>query len=298
MSDAARPCDAPLVVGVGEVLWDLLPHGPVLGGAPANFACQARRLGARAAVIGAVGADALGERARNRLEALGVDHRALATVSHRVTGTVDVFVGQDGEPSYRIAEPAAWDFIPLTADACALALTADAICYGSLAQRRAPSRASIGAIVDAARPSCLRVFDVNLRYPWFDPDVIVSSLGRSSVVKLNESELDVLADVLGLDGAESVRLEQLAVRYRLRLVALTKGRAGCRVFAGGQHEEHPGFPVDDVVDTVGAGDAFSAALVVGMWRRLPLRAIAETSNRVASLVCRQAGASASMGSVS
>jgi fructokinase len=298
MSDVYHRTDVPLVVGVGEILWDLLPDGPVLGGAPANFACQARRLGARAAIISAFGADALGQQARHQLDLLGVDHSAIATVPEQATGTAAVTIGPHGEPAYRIAEPAAWDFIPPLPGAFQRVVSADAICYGSLAQRGAVSRATIRAVIDAASPGCIRVFDINLRHPWIEPEAIVDLFERSNVVKLNESELDALAEILDLRGDEGERIEQLAARYRLRVVALTKGSSGCRLFADGQHVEHDGFPIEAVVDTVGVGDAFSAALILGLWQGLPLRAIAETSNRVAGQVCRQSGASVSIGSLS
>lgn len=296
MSDADHRAAAPLIVGVGEILWDVLPSGRVLGGAPANLVSHARRLGARGAMISAVGDDEPGRLARHELELLGVDHSGVATVAEYPTGTVDIAVGSDGEPVYRIAEPAAWDFIQPDPKAFELAGSANAICYGSLAQRGAVSRGTIRALIDAAPRSCFRVLDVNLRPPWVEADVLVALLERSDVVKLNESELDVLTDILALRGGQSVRIEQLAARTRLRLVAVTKGSAGCRLFADGEHAEHDGFAIDAVVDTVGAGDAFTAALIFGICRGLPLHTIAQTSNRLASQVCRQAGATASTGS--
>ena len=291
MSEQLGAEEVPLVVGVGEILWDLLPQGPVLGGAPANFASHARRLGARAALISAVGGDPLGERATDSLELQGIDHSAVATVSAHPSGTVHVDLGRDGEPAYRITENVAWDFIPNTPAALVLASAADAICYGTLALRGAVSRATILAVIDAAAPACIRVFDVNLRPPWVEPDVIATLLQRSDVVKVNDAELEVLTELLDLEGEEEERVEQLAARYPIRVVAVTKGAAGCRLFARGRHVVHPGFPAGEIVDTVGAGDAFSAALALGVWKDLPLSLIAETSNRVARDVCRQSGAS-------
>ena len=292
MSDVDRRTEAPFVVGIGEILWDLLPGRRLLGGAPTNFACNARRLGARAAIISAVGRDPLGRAALDQLHRLGIDTGSVALLPDHATGIVDVTVGADGEPDYRILEPAAWDFIPATPAAFEAAASADAICYGTLAQRQVTSRATIRTLNAAALPRCLRVLDVNLREPWVRPQVIVDLLERSNVAKLNESELTRLAGILGLAAEEGERIEQLAQRYRLRLVAVTKGRSGCRLFAAGRHAEHPGFLVDDIVDTVGAGDAFTAAMVVGMLSGLSLQSIAETSNRFASEVCRGSGASA------
>jgi fructokinase len=288
MSDPERP----LVVGVGEILWDLLPAGPALGGAPANVACQARRLGAASALISAVGADPLGDRARHLLELLGIDDSAVARLDEHPTGTVLVEVGAGGEPRYQIAGNAAWDFIPATPAALRLARRADAMCFGTLASRETVSRTSIGQVIDAAPPACLRVLDVNLRPPWVHVDVLLELLERCHVLKVNASELEVLAETLDLEGEETEQVEELARLYSLRLVAVTRGDAGCHLFAAGRHEEHPGFAVREIVDTVGAGDAFTASLVLSMFRNLPLAAIAERCNRVASSVCQRTGASA------
>lgn len=292
MSEQHRVQDAPLVVGLGEILWDLLPQGPVLGGAPANFACRARRLGARAALISAVGADPLGDRARGSLGMQGIDHSAVASLPTRPTGTAQVDLNREGEPAYRISEGAAWDFIPTTPAALALASSAHALCYGTLALRGPVSRATILALIEGTEPTCLRVFDVNLRRPWIERDVIALLLERSDVVKVNDAELQVLAELLDFDEEEDECVEQLAALYSIRLVAVTKGAAGCRLFAEGRHVVHPGFSVREIVDTVGAGDAFTAALVLGMCQGLPLTSLAETSNRVASDACRHSGASA------
>lgn len=280
----------PLVIGIGEVLWDLLPGGRRLGGAPLNVACHARRLGGRAAAVSAVGDDGPGQDALERIGSLGVDLGGVSILGDHATGTVDVTIAAAGEPAYRIAHPVAWDFIPLSAASTALVAGADAICYGTLAQRGVLSRASIGALIEAAAPRCLRVFDLNLRAPWIQQDVIVDLLERSNVVKLNEPELALLTGMLGLQGSEIARLERLAARYGLRLLALTKGRSGCHLFAGGQHAVHDGFPVATLVDTVGAGDAFTAAMVLAILKDRPLQNIAETSNKVASDVCGHSGA--------
>lgn len=297
MSEAPQDATAPLIVCLGELLWDVLPDGAVLGGAPANVAVRARRLGARTAMISAVGDDPPGRRARQQLDRLGVDTSGVSIVPDQPTGTVAVTVAEDGEPAYRIAEPAAWDFIPQSPEAFGWAASADALCYGTLAQRGRVSRTSIAALIDAAPPRALRVLDVNLRHPWVVPDLVVVLLERSNVVKLNESELAAVAEFLGLAGGEGALLEQLAERYRQRLVALTRGRSGCHLYADRQHVEHDGFSVDAIVDSVGAGDAFTAALITGVWRGLPLKAVAECANRVASQVCCQSGASQAIGDI-
>ena len=263
MCEPQQESGKPLVIGIGEILWDLLPHGPAMGGAPVNFACHARRLGASAAAVSAVGSDDLGEDALERLQSLGVDVGGISILRDHPTGTVDVTIAA-GEPTYHIAYPAAWDFLPFRETSRALMASADAVCYGTLAQRGPVSRASIRSLIDATAPRCLRVFDVNLREPWIHEDIIADLLDRSSVLKLNESELSRLTHMVGLRGSDAERLEHLAARYRLRLVALTKGSAGCHLFAGGQHAIHGGFTVSTLVDSVGAGDAFTAAVVLGI----------------------------------
>lgn len=278
----------PIVVGIGEVLWDLLPGGRQMGGAPVNVACHAHRLGARAVAVSAVGADALGDELRARLESLGVDAGSVFVVEGQPTGTVSVTVGPGGEPTYVIARPSAWDFIPETPDLLDLARRADAVCYGTLAQRGTVSRRTIRSFIDNVRSDCLRVLDLNLRGPASAPEAWAALLNRSNVVKMNQDELSRLAQALGLEGSEEALVERLAERYGLLAVAVTLGPRGCRLRIDRQ-VVHAGFPVA-VEDTVGAGDAFTAALVVGLLRHAPVEQIAADANRVASQVCQTAGA--------
>ncbi len=279
----------PVVVGIGEVLWDMLPGGPQPGGAPANCALHARRLGAEAFVVSSVGRDALGEAMLAHLARHAINSAAVAVDESHPTGTVAVDVGPSGEPRFTIAEAVAWDFIPLTPDVVALARRADAICYGTLAQRSTGSRRTIRACLAAARPGCLRVFDVNLRDPFVDPARLAETLAVSDVLKLNETELPRVAAWLDLPADETAALDALLERYPLRLVALTKGGLGSRLCGRAGDSVHRGFPVS-VVDTVGAGDSFTAAVIVGLLDGLSLDEVNELANRVASLVCGHAGA--------
>ena len=214
------------VLGLGEVLWDLFPGGPQLGGAPANFACHAAALGAHAALVSCLGRDDLGREAVRLLTARGLDLSGLSTDEELPTGTVSVEVGADGHPQFQIAEHVAWDALRADAQALALAAGADAVCFGSLGQRTAAAGDAIRRLVRATRPETLRVFDVNLRPPFYSADVIAGSLELADVLKLNETELPVLAAQFQLHGSSEAQLEALADRFGLKVVALTLGGAG------------------------------------------------------------------------
>jgi fructokinase len=277
------------VVAVGEVLWDLLPSEKQLGGAPANFACHVHALGADTRLVTRVGADPLGREAVERLRLLGLPTESVGVDPEAPTGTVNVEVRSDGQPHFTIREAIAWD--RLTADEGALdfAAEADAVCFGSLAQRDPRSRRAIRTLVGSTRPGAWRVFDANLRPPFVVPEVLEASLGLSNVLKLNEQELPALAGMLGLPGDPDGQMAELARRYGLALVALTRGAAGSLSLARGQWSDHGGLPAE-VCDTVGAGDAFTATVLVGLLSGWPLDRINQAANEVAAFVCTQPGA--------
>jgi fructokinase len=277
------------VLGVGELLWDLLPDGKQMGGAPANFAYHAGALGAEATLITRVGNDPLGAELVRRLAALGLATDLIQIDDQTPTGTVTVQLAADGQPQFTIHEGVAWDRLEINSAALAAVAAADAICFGSLAQRREPSRGTIQALMAAARAQALRVFDVNLRQHYYSGALIEQSLSQANVLKLNDSELPILATLLGLDGSPEEQLGQLEQRYELRLVALTRGAHGSLLYAAGHWSHHPGLPVK-VKDTVGAGDAFTAAMVLGLLAGMDLEGINQQANEVARHVCSQAGA--------
>ncbi len=204
------------------------------------------------------------------------------------TGTVDVALEPDGQPRFTIREQVAWDRITADEAALALAARADAICFGSLAQRSEPSRLAIRALVSAARPGALRIFDVNLRPPFIDRDVIADSLTLANALKLNDQELPKLVAMFGLPGGVREAMAELASLFGLSLVALTRGAGGSLLMADGVWSDDPGRPVT-VCDTIGAGDAFTAALVVGRLRGRALDEINRHANEVAAFVCSQPG---------
>jgi len=277
------------IVGLGEVLWDLLPSGPQLGGAPGNFAYHARALGSNACVVTRVGADNFGREILRRFEQLGIAGGTIQVDDLAPTGTVSVSLSEKGSPDYVIHENVAWDRLEVKAAALKVIREADAICFGSLAQRSELSRASIQRLVSAAPADSLRVFDINLRQNYFSRGVIEQSLRLANVLKLNDAELPVLASLFELTGSLEQQLEKLAQRFGLQLVALTRGPAGSLLFQNGQWSDCPSVPVE-IVDTVGAGDAFTAALVLGLLCKMELNQINALAGEVARHVCACAGA--------
>jgi fructokinase len=276
------------VVGLGEVLWDLLPGGRQLGGAPANFAYHAAALGARAAVVSRVGRDAVGRDLLDRLQAFGLDVAGVEIDPAAPTSTVSVALGADGQPRYVIHENVAWDRLAGSAAAHAAVARADVLCFGTLAQRAPAARAALLGLVAAARPDALRVFDVNLRQHYHAPEVIAASLARADVLKINDAELPVLAAQFGLGGDERAQLAALAARFPLRAVAFTRGARGSVLFAGGTWSELRGETVA-VADTVGAGDSFTAALALGLVAGWTLDLVHRRAVALAAYVCTQPG---------
>jgi fructokinase len=282
----------PVVVGIGEVLWDMLPAGRQLGGAPANFAFHAGQLGADAYVVSRVGDDDLGHEILVRLDALGVNREHVSVDPEHPTGRVDVKVDAAGVPEYVIHAPVAWDFLRPGPELRELAGTADAVCYGTLAQRSPASRLAICEFLKSTPPHGLRVFDINLRQTFYDAQLLHDLLGASNVLKLNDGELSIVAGLFGFDtDAPEPAVRELMRRYPLRLVALTRGPSGSALFSrDGQTSDHPGVPLGKIADTVGAGDAFTAALVMGLLARRTLDEMNDAANRLAAFVCTQPGA--------
>ncbi len=279
----------PAIVGLGEVLWDLFPDGPRFGGAPTNFACHAAMLDTDAAVVSRVGEDDLGERAVAALRELGVETAFVGRDREHATGVVRVQLDPDGRPQYEITEDVAWDHIAWSDELDDLARRADAACFGTLAQRSEASRATIRRFLRAMRPGGLRILDVNLRPPFVDKQVVLDSLGLADSVKLSDEELPEVAAMCGLSGTAPDMMRGLRERYGLRLVAVTRGAEGATLLGDEGFVECPAVPVV-VKDTVGAGDAFTAAMAVGWLRGADLGTIGRHACRVAAFVCTQTGA--------
>lgn len=276
------------IVAIGEVLWDLLPSGKQLGGAPANFTYHCRSLGADSRLVTRVGNDDLGREVLERFRLLGLPTENVQIDAEFPTGTVDVALTSDGQPRFTIRERVAWDQIAADENAFAAAASADAVCFGSLAQRSEPARAAIRTLVAAAHPGALRLFDVNLRPPFVDRGIIADSLTLANALKLNDQELSELAEIFGLSPDVQESLVELADRFSLPLIALTRGSRGSLLLADGAFSDHPGRTIA-VSDTIGAGDAFSAALIVGRLAGRPIDEINRHANEVAAYVCSQPG---------
>ena len=275
-----------VIVGIGEILWDMLPSGKALGGAPANFAYHAGRLGAEGWAVSAVGDDALGHEIMDIVSEKKL--HTLIAVTDKPTGTVQVELDAAGVPSYNIMEDVAWDNIPFTAQMEDLAKRADAVCFGSLVQRMA-SRDSVLRFVRAMRADALKVFDINLRQHYYSKEVIEESLRLSDILKINDEEIRTVSDIFGLGADDAAACRALISAYGLKLVILTKGAAGSEVITPDEVIPQSVGHVD-VVDTVGAGDAFTAAFTVAYLRGDSLADAQRLATETASYVCSRKGA--------
>ena len=276
------------VIGIGEALWDVLPEGKKLGGAPANFAYHARQFGLEGIAVSAIGHDALGEEIVDAFE----DHQLpyhLARVEYP-TGTVQVTLDARGVPQYEIKTDVAWDNIPFDDELAALAADCKAVCFGSLAQRSEVSRYTIGAFLDAVPADCLKVFDINLRQSFYTKEVLEASFRRCDILKINDEELETVSRLYDIPG---LSLEEkcwyIFDTYALRMLILTCGTNGSYVF----HADGMSFqatPKVDVADTVGAGDSFTGAFIGSILKGKPVAVAHETAVKVSAYVCTQNGA--------
>lgn len=283
--------DKLLIVGLGETLWDIFPDGPRLGGAPLNFACSCAELGqshAQVFLASSVGNDELGDRALDLLKQHGVSISHTQTDSHP-TGQVLVQLDDAGVASYRFAENSAWDHLSWNSQLENLAADCDAVCFGTLGQRSQQSRDMIHRFVAATSDDSLCILDVNLRAPFFDDDVIRESLVLANVLKLNDDELPLLARLIGATGTQVEMMQQLAVAFQLRCVALTRGSSGAILVCGDTVSDLNGEAVE-VADTVGAGDAFTAAMTLGLLTNRTASDVNRHAIAVAAYVCSQSGA--------
>jgi fructokinase len=278
------------IVGLGELLWDLLPSGRQLGGAPANFAYIANLLGDSGIPASRVGRDALGDEALDRIGQLGLNAAFVQRDHLQPTGTVKIEIDSKGQPRFDILKPVAWDFLEWSPAWHQLAKDADAVCFGSLAQRSEPSRLTIRGFLRATRPEAVRIFDVNLRQNFYSAPILAESMQSATIVKLNHEELPRIMRLFELEH----RNELESARYLLssndlKLVCVTRGQGGSLLISPDDCSEHPGFKVK-VADTVGAGDAFTAALAHGCLRGASLAQINDTANRIGAWVASQPGA--------
>jgi len=286
MTNLASP-----IVGIGELLWDLYPDGrKVAGGAPFNFAFHCHQLGHPAVIVSRVGNDDLGRELRERVRELGLTDEYIQTDNEHPTGTVQVTLDANAVPTYTITENVAWDYIAWDVDLETRALRLSAVCFGTLAQRSPMTQSTIRRLADEKLISQpLRVCDINLRPPFYDRETIDESLRRCDWTKLNHDELFRLVDMIPLAhfDEESPAFE-LRSTYELGLVCVTRGEGGMFAALSAGDITEPGVPAK-VVDTVGAGDSFTAAMVCLHLEGRPLRECAKFAVHYAARVCEQPG---------
>ncbi|WP_430932064.1 carbohydrate kinase family protein [Saccharicrinis sp. 156] len=275
------------VIGMGELLWDMLPDGKQLGGAPANFAYNAQQMGARGAILSAVGKDSLGDEICENIEKLNID--SLISKVDFPTGTVAVTLKDNGIPTYDIVENVAWDMIELSDAAKKELNKVDAICFGSLAQRNEVSRKAIEEAINYTTGNCLKVFDINLRQHFYTKEVIKKSLELCNVLKINDEELVILSDMFGWEGSDIEKCQFLIDHYKLEMLALTCGENGSYLFTTDEHS-YLETPKVEVADTVGAGDSFTGVMIIGKLQNKRLSEIHQMAVNVSAFVCTKKGA--------
>jgi len=275
------------IVGIGEILFDLLPAGAQLGGAPANFAYHVNQLGGHGVAISAIGKDALGEEVKTILGSKKL--QAIIPEVDCPTGVVNVTLDEKGVPTYTIIEGVAWDNVPYTPEMKAVAAEAVAVCFGTLAQRNPVTRKTILDFIADMPADSLKVYDINLRQHFFSKEIIESSLKVADILKINDEEILVVAKLLGLDGSPEEACRAILRLYGLRLVILTKGGDGSEVITE-DTVLSVACPKVQIADTVGAGDSFTAAFIRAYLRGDTLAECHRLANEVSAYVCSKNGA--------
>lgn len=276
----------PVVVGIGELLWDVLPTGKRAGGAPINFVYHATQMGAEGYAISAVGNDLSGTEIVQELEKNHISN-SLGIVEYP-TGSVMVEL-KEGIPTYTIIEGVAWDHIPLTQESIDLVKKADAICFGTLALRSQASKDTILSLLTYAREEALRFFDINIRQSYYSKELIETLLHNANVFKVNDEELVLLRGMCDLEGSDEEVCHKMLRKYNLKYVILTAGSAFSSIYSPDEQSTIP-TPKVEVVDTVGAGDSFSGAFVYSLLTGKSLREAHQIAVETAAFVCTREGA--------
>lgn len=275
------------IIGLGEILWDMLPQGKQLGGAPANFAYHVCRLGGDGWAVSSICDDELGREIKDVLGKKQLN--ALLEEVEQPTGTVQVSLDAAGVPTYTIMEDVAWDNIPFTDRIMSLAREATAVCFGTLAQRSAKSRETIWKFIKSMPEDSLKVYDINLRQHYFDKELICANLEISDILKINDEELEIVSTMLGIEGSQAERCRAIIAQFCLRFIILTKGSKGSDVIM--MDKVHSIVPEKiTIADTVGAGDSFTAAFIISYLNGEPVEKCHTLAGKIASYVCTKAGA--------
>lgn len=279
-----------IIVGMGEALWDVLPEGKKLGGAPANFAYHVSQFGLNSYVVSAVGQDKLGAEILDNFQQKNL--KGLVETVPYPTGTVQVTLDEAGVPCYEIKEGVAWDNIPYTSKLDELAHQTTAVCFGSLAQRSIVSRETINHFLDAMpnSPETLKIFDINLRQSFFTKEILCHSFQKCNILKINDEELVTISRLFGFPGIDlQDKCWILLAKYNLKMLILTCGVNGSYVFTPGE-VSFVETPSVEVADTVGAGDSFTAAFVAAILKGCPIKDAHKLAVDVSAYVCTQNGA--------
>lgn len=280
----------PLTMSIGEVLWDMLPDGKALGGAPTNVAWHCAQLGASAHVASAVGRDPLGDEILESLKAMHLDISAISIIDGKPTSTVDAILSAEGNATYVIHEDVAWDAMPASPEALAMAARAEGVNFGSLGQRGENGRRTTMALLAATPASCLRVFDINLRPPFIYKEVFAAGMEKASVIKMNDDELPVIGAMFGWpDEPEAAITAMFAAYPNLKHAVVTRGARG--VWWHDRKRLYGKRPAAAIktVDTIGAGDSFTASVMMGLLKGWDVETISEAALAVASFVCTSRG---------
>jgi fructokinase len=280
--------EKPILAGIGELLWDVLPSGKQFGGAPCNFAFHAMQAGCDSYVVSAIGRDELGSELKNVISDLDLSNKYVQE-NEFPTSTVTVKLDDNGHPDYTIHENVAWDHIRFNQDMGKIAKELDAVCFGSLAQRNPESENSIKSFIAATNPGCLKVFDINLRQNYYSKEIILDSLNLSDVLKLNEDELPVVAGYLGFIGSTENQLDMILSHFNLKYIVYTMGSLGS-IIKSPEESSYAEGPKVQVADTVGAGDSFTAIFITGILKGIPLKVTHKKATEIAAYVCTQKGA--------
>lgn len=277
-----------LVVGLGEVLWDMLPEGRKIGGAPVNFAYHAGQFGIDTMAVSAIGNDKLGEDTIAEMNGKHLNH-IFPSVPYP-TGSVQVSLDEKGVPAYDIKENVAWDNIPFTNEIESVARSCRAVCFGSLAQRNAVSRNTIRKFIESTPSGCIRIFDINLRQNFYTSNVIHDSLELCNILKINDEEIMLVSRMFNCDSSNIENVCRTIMEdFSLEMVILTCGTKGSYIFTKGGVSFMP-TPKVNVADTVGAGDSFTGSFCAAILRGLPVAEAHKKAVEVSAYVCTQNGA--------
>lgn len=275
------------IVGLGEILWDILPTGKHLGGAPANFAYISKQLGNDGIVLSRVGNDEFGREIFDELKFKNVSTEFVQIDTENPTGIVNVTL-EDGQPSYEIVENVAWDFLEFSENWRGIAEKTDAVCFGSLAQRGKISRKTIREFVGISKG--LRIFDVNLRRHYFSKEILRESFHLANIVKLNHEELPIISGIFEIAGASLIEIaKKMLFEFDLKVICVTRGGNGSLLITKDTISEHKGLKIE-IADTIGAGDSFTAGMTHGILRNWELDKINDFANKVGAFVASNTGA--------